>query len=90
MPISQGSINLGELVTRSEMMSELANTKFRSLEFEVDGVTELTVEHHRGYIPEYQLRNEDGRLVEVPVEHIDKNTLTICSVLPVTGTLYIY
>ncbi|CAM0046612.1 hypothetical protein VPHD485_0012 [Vibrio phage D485] len=97
MPISQGVIDLSSLVSETELasilesrFSPIENPQFRCLEFPLNNVAEITIEHDRGYIPEYQLRNEQGKLVEVPVNHIDENTLTICSVIPVTGTLYIY
>ncbi len=97
MPISQGSINLGNLVTRSEMNAELDGrladfeaTEFRCKEFELVNVTDITIDHERGYIPEYQLRNTDGVRISIAARHIDEQSLTISSVLPITGTLYVY
>jgi len=88
MPISQGCVDLSGLVTQEDLAEAIAASK--CIEFELNNVYEITIAHGRGYIPAYQLRNENGRLVEVPITHIDKNNLTIYSVLPITGTLYIY
>ncbi|CAL9980002.1 hypothetical protein VPHD484_0012 [Vibrio phage D484] len=97
MPISQGSVNLGNLVTRSEMNDEIERrvapfnlSEFKCKEFELVNVVDITIDHERGYIPDYQLRDSDGCRISIAARHIDDQTLTISSVLPITGTLYVY